>query len=225
MKKNILNEELQSMKYLFDYKRGRVISEQVTYYKGADGKVGMLQGPYALPQGATAITQQEYQNSTQSNPLLSTAQQVSQAATQQSTTTTTTTASPKKVNTNISDYVKEAQTLLGVTADGKFGPKSLEALKLKLGTTSTSGTTGTTVSQKCPPGQVYDETIKGCTLPEVTVTASRNPSGTQQVSGATTTAGTQQVSGATGTQQVSGATTAAGTQQATAQQAPSPDQF
>ena len=187
MKKNILNEELGSMKYLFDYKRGRVISEQTTYYKGADGKVGVLQGPYALPQGATAITQQEYQTASATQPTTGTQQQPATQATQQ------------KTYSSLADYVKEAQTLLGVTADGKFGPKTLEALKSKLGTsgtqqsstgttqTSTTGsTTGNTTSQSCPPGQVFDQTIQKCTLPEVTVYG--NKSGTQQ----TAQTGTQQ---------------------------------
>lgn len=37
-----------------------LIVEQEQYYKGTDGKVGMLQGPQILPAGATAITKQEY---------------------------------------------------------------------------------------------------------------------------------------------------------------------
>jgi hypothetical protein len=37
-----------------------VLTEQVQFYKGSDGKVGKLLGPYDLPQGATKITQQEY---------------------------------------------------------------------------------------------------------------------------------------------------------------------
>lgn len=37
-----------------------LIVEQEQYYKGSDGKVGMLQGPQLLPAGATAITKQEY---------------------------------------------------------------------------------------------------------------------------------------------------------------------
>jgi hypothetical protein len=44
------------------------------------------------------------------------------------------------------DYIKQAQKLLGVVDDGKFGPKTLEALKTKLGvlsTTQSSPTTGT----------------------------------------------------------------------------------
>ena len=39
-------------------------------------------------------------------------------------------------NNSFSKYVKQAQTALGVTADGKFGPKTLEALKAKLTPTS-----------------------------------------------------------------------------------------
>ena len=196
MKKNILNEELGSMKYLFDYKRGRVISEQTTYYKGADGKVGVLQGPYALPQGATAITQQEYQTASATQPTTGTQQQPATQATQQQPETQ---ATQQKTYSSLADYVKEAQTLLGVTADGKFGPKTLEALKSKLGTsgtqqsstgttqTSTTGsTTGNTTSQSCPPGQVFDQTIQKCTLPAVTVYG--NKSGTQQ----TAQTGTQQ---------------------------------
>ena len=35
-------------------------------------------------------------------------------------------------NNSFSNYVKQAQTALGVTPDGKFGPKTLEALKAKL---------------------------------------------------------------------------------------------
>ena len=37
-----------------------VLTEQEQFYKGSDGKVGKLVGPYNLPQGATRITQQEY---------------------------------------------------------------------------------------------------------------------------------------------------------------------
>ena len=38
-----------------------VLTEQIEqFYKGSDGKVGKLVGPYILPQGATKITQQEY---------------------------------------------------------------------------------------------------------------------------------------------------------------------
>lgn len=40
-----------------------LIVEQEQYYKGTDGKVGMLQGPQILPAGATAITKQEYDTS------------------------------------------------------------------------------------------------------------------------------------------------------------------
>lgn len=36
------------------------LTEQEQFYKGSDGKVGKLLGPYNLPQGATKITQQEY---------------------------------------------------------------------------------------------------------------------------------------------------------------------
>ena len=39
-------------------------------------------------------------------------------------------------NNSFSNYVKQAQTALGVTPDGKFGPKTLEALKAKLTPTS-----------------------------------------------------------------------------------------
>ena len=35
-------------------------------------------------------------------------------------------------NNSFSNYVKQAQTALGVTADGKFGPKTLEALMAKV---------------------------------------------------------------------------------------------
>jgi hypothetical protein len=52
--------------------------------------------------------------------------------------------------------VQQLQTLIGVTSDGKFGPKSLQGLKDKLkstpassptsGTTATSGTTVTTAT-------------------------------------------------------------------------------
>lgn len=201
MKKNTLNEELGSMKYLFDYKRGKVISEQTVYYKGADGKVGMFQGPYALPQGATSITQQEYETASATQPTTGTQQPATQ---QQPSTQQQPATQQQKTYSSLADYVKEAQTLLGVTADGKFGPKTLEALKSKLGTsgtqssntgttqTSTTGsTTGTTASQSCPPGQVFDQTIQKCTLPAVTVYG--NKSGTQQ----TAQTGTQQ----TGTQQ------------------------
>jgi hypothetical protein len=196
MKQNILNEEIESMKYLFGYRRGKVISEQITYYKGADGKVGMLQGPYALPQGATSITQQEYQNALSGQP-------------QPSTTTQTTTA--QKKYSSLSDYVKEAQTLLGVTSDGKFGPKTLEALKSKIGvsgtqqtSTGTTQTSGATQPQACPAGQVYDETIKQCTLPAVTVTA--NKTGTGQQAAAGQQASTQQGAAQQGAAQ-QGATT------------------
>lgn len=37
-----------------------LIVEQEQYYKGSDGKVGMLQGPQIIPAGATPITKQEY---------------------------------------------------------------------------------------------------------------------------------------------------------------------
>jgi hypothetical protein len=148
MKKNFLSEELDSMKYLFGYKRGKVISEQTmtTYYKGADGKVGTLSGPQALPAGATAINQQEY-NTAMSKPQTGT-QVVQQPSTTQTTTvvqpttTQTTTVAPQQLRgTHGTDYIKQAQTLLGVTSDGKFGPKTLDALKAKLGSSTTATTT------------------------------------------------------------------------------------
>jgi hypothetical protein len=56
---------------------------------------------------------------------------------------------PKTQNTSYTDiYVKQAQELLGVTVDGKFGPNTLEVLKKKLSSTPPSGTpqTGTPTS-------------------------------------------------------------------------------
>lgn len=209
MKQNILNEEIESMKYLFGYRRGKVISEQATiYYRGADGKVGTVQVPQAPPQGATTITPQEYQNALSGQPQPSvpgltnfvnqsslmpqpstTTQQTNTGTTQTSATTQQTNTTQKKYS-SLSDYVKEAQTLLGVTSDGKFGPKTLEALKSKLGvsgtqqtSTGTTQTSGATQPQACPAGQVYDETIKQCTLPAVTVTASKTGAGQQAAAG------------------------------------------
>lgn len=211
MKQNILNEEIESMKYLFGYRRGKVISEQITYYKGADGKVGMLQGPYALPQGATSITQQEYQNALSGQPQPSTTTQQTNTGTTQTSATTQQTTTTQKKYSSLSDYVKEAQTLLGVTSDGKFGPKTLEALKSKIGvsgtqqtSTGTTQTSGATQPQACPAGQVYDETIKQCTLPAVTVTA--NKTGTGQQAAAGQQASTQQGAAQQGAAQ-QGATT------------------
>lgn len=62
-------------------------------------------------------------------------------------------------NNSFSDYVKQAQKALGVTVDGKFGPKTLKALTDKLGvvtsspaitpeTQKTPGTPGTTETPK-----------------------------------------------------------------------------
>jgi hypothetical protein len=63
-------------------------------------------------------------------------QQTTQNTEQNKTTNNTT----KTINTGtLGSYVKEAQKLLGMSAteqDGKFGPKTLAALKAKLGTPS-----------------------------------------------------------------------------------------
>jgi murein L,D-transpeptidase YcbB/YkuD len=63
---------------------------------------------------------------------------------------------PKKVETNPkveekktsqpTDLVKQVQTLLGVTPDGKFGPKSLSALQGKISPTTITTTTVNTAA-------------------------------------------------------------------------------
>ena len=61
-------------------------------------------------------------------------------------------------NNSFSNYVKQAQTALGVTADGKFGPKTLEALMAKVKPTAvpavqTAAVTAPPTSEKTPETQ------------------------------------------------------------------------
>jgi hypothetical protein len=74
-----------------------------------------------------------------------------------STTPTSSSTTPTSSSTTpTGTLVQQLQTLIGVTSDGKFGPKSLQGLKDKLkstpassptsGTTATSGTTVTTAT-------------------------------------------------------------------------------
>ena len=58
-------------------------------------------------------------------------------------------------NNSFSNYVKQAQTALGVTPDGKFGPKTLEALKAKL--TPTSVTTQSPADKAAADKAVADK--------------------------------------------------------------------
>ena len=60
--KTQLNEELNSIKYLFGYQRGRVISEQKTYYQNTlDKKVFAVDNPARVPLLSTRIiTQDEF---------------------------------------------------------------------------------------------------------------------------------------------------------------------
>jgi len=164
MKKIYLNEELNSMKYLFDYKRGRVISEQVTYYKGADGKVGVFNGPYALPQGAVAITQQEYNTA---SSVQSTPQPSQQTAPQASVTTPQTTQQPTTPQQpgSGSDAL-ELQKLLnskfqaGLKEDSKIGQLTVAAALKALGGVpkgKTNSSTTTTTTAK-PTGSSTTQT-------------------------------------------------------------------
>lgn len=63
--KTQLNEELDSIKYLFGYQRGRVISEQKTYYRDIFGKVGVVDGTINKfrPLGSREITLDEFKSS------------------------------------------------------------------------------------------------------------------------------------------------------------------
>ena len=65
-------------------------------------------------------------------------------------------------------YVKEAQKLLGVSADGKFGPKSLQALKDKI--------QGTTQSQGTQPSQPSNSTTTTTTIDMGVVYGAKSPS-------------------------------------------------
>jgi len=61
-------------------------------------------------------------------------------------------------NNSFSNYVKQAQTALGVTADGKFGPKTLEALMDKVKPTAVpavqnAAVTSPPTSEKTPETQ------------------------------------------------------------------------
>ena len=81
-------------------------------------------------------------------------------------------------NNSFSKYVKQAQTALGVTADGKFGPKTLEALMAKLKPTAvpavsgaTSGATQTQVNKTNPENTTYDakQALANFTSPQKSV--------------------------------------------------------
>jgi hypothetical protein len=56
-------------------------------------------------------------------------------------------------------YVDEAQALLGVTVDGHFGPKSLEALKAKLGVVSPNANTQTANTQTANTQTANTQTV------------------------------------------------------------------
>jgi len=92
------------------------------------------------------------------------------------------------------DYIKQAQKLLGLSEkeqDGKFGPKTLEALKTKLGVPSTTQTTGGTQQGQTTGGTQQGQTTGGTQQGQTT-------GGTQQ---GQTTGGTQQGQTTGGTQQ------------------------
>jgi len=93
------------------------------------------------------------------------------------------TTEPKKTGGYGVDYIKQAQKLLGLSEkeqDGKFGPKTLEALKTKLGVPTTTQTTGGTQTGGTAPagaqqGQTTGETQQGQTK---TVAPSTTQTGT-----------------------------------------------
>jgi hypothetical protein len=64
MKKLIFanNEEKKIIRHLHESVKRQYLNlnEQTTYYKGSDGKVGVLNGPLALPIGAVKIDKSEY---------------------------------------------------------------------------------------------------------------------------------------------------------------------
>jgi hypothetical protein len=75
------------------------------------------------------------------------------------------TTEPKKTGGYGVDYIKQAQKLLGVVDDGKFGPKTLEALKTKLGVSSTTQQ-GQTTTVAPSTTQTTGETQQGQTTGE-----------------------------------------------------------
>ena len=139
-----LHEESTKRQYLN-------LNEQTTYYKGLDGKVGVLNGPLALPIGAVKIDKLEYDRNLLFN--------VNHFGTNPYTTTTTTVASvvvdtttqkpyvPQKPNPIIIDLQTtiNSKTQSGLKEDGFLGKKTKNAIYNALvGTLTNQNTTQTT---------------------------------------------------------------------------------
>jgi hypothetical protein len=131
--KTQLNEELNSIKYLFEYQRGRVISEEMTYYyKGFDGKVGSQTSPF-LPIGAKAITQDEFNKASSGgvdlfNRVNSNMSKITQPV-QEPQVAQQPQVKPVSTATNIQNKLVELGKNIGPTgADGKIGPNTINAI-------------------------------------------------------------------------------------------------
>jgi len=147
-----------------------VISEQQQFYKGSDGKVGMLQGPQVLPAGATKITQQEYDTAMKTQ-----APQGSTTGTTSGATTGTTTDSTwlKFPGDKNYEYIKK---------DNKWFTRKVGTTKeFDLSSNPKYKTTVDRLNKQFPDGK----TPSG----EVQTSGSTQTSGEVQTSGSTQTSG------------------------------------
>ena len=153
--KTQLNEELDSIKYLFGYQRGRVISEQKTYYRESNGRVGVVDGIIRKfkPFGSKEITLDEFKSSggidlfsigldipkfsqTQQTPQVAQEPQLDQVVLEPQVVQQPQVAQQPQVNTsstatNIQNKLVELgkESMLGSTGvDGKIGPNTINAI-------------------------------------------------------------------------------------------------
>jgi len=158
MKKLIFanDEEKKIIRHLHESVKRQYLNlnEQTTYYKGSDGKVGVLNGPLALPIGAVKIDKSEYDKRLpnimgnvylDNNPFATTTTTVAPAV---DTTTKKPYVPQTKVKRPPNPSVIELQTNLntkfssGLVPDGYLGRKTRKAIYDAL----TKGTQQTTTA-------------------------------------------------------------------------------
>jgi hypothetical protein len=130
--KTQLNEELDSIKYLFGYKRGRVISEQKTYYQNnIDKKVHVVDNPNRVPMlTARIISKDEFLKlgGIDTDPFNTQTEKTSTSE-DPNTNKTSSTVKPPSTATNIQNKLLELGKDIGPTGpDGKIGPNTINAI-------------------------------------------------------------------------------------------------